>query len=294
MRRRLRAPRGPRSLPEVRRGDHRAGAVGHRARGRLRDLVPPGRRAVPGPGRRAARATRGLLARRLARSRRPARSSTSARATGRCSARSRARGREAVGLERRPSDRPDALRGRPRARRTLVGDRLLALARALRDAGAAVDHAAGLLDPDGLLVIAMPNPDSLQARAFGDRWFGLDLPRHLVHVPAPALVDRLESLGLEIERVSHGRGGQVLFGWLHGLVGLPAGTPEPLRRDPAARGARRRAVPAATSAARARRRDRRAAARRGRVPGRAARAPGRHGLRRGAAWLTRSGPGSWS
>ena len=54
----------------------------------------------------------------------------------------------------------------------------------LRDAGAALDHAASLLDPDGVVVIAMPNPASLQARAFGDRWLALDLPRHLVHVPA--------------------------------------------------------------------------------------------------------------
>ena len=31
--------------------------------------------------------------------------------------------------------------------------------------------------------IAVPNADSLQARAFGDRWLHLDLPRHLVHLP---------------------------------------------------------------------------------------------------------------
>ncbi len=89
----------------------------------------------------------------------------------------------------------------------------------LRDAGASLDRAAELLAPGGVVVIAMPNPDSLQAQVFGDRWFALDLPRHLVHVPAKTLLTRLSGLGLEPTRVSQLRGGQVLFGWLHGIVG---------------------------------------------------------------------------
>ena len=40
-----------------------------------------------------------------------------------------------------------------------------------------------------------------------------------MHVPARSLVARLRDLGLRIERVSHLRGGQAVFGWLHGLVG---------------------------------------------------------------------------
>jgi Methyltransferase domain len=82
----------------------------------------------------------------------------------------------------------------------------------------ALAAAAGLLGEDGVLVVAVPNSDSLQARAFGDRWLALDLPRHLVHIPARALLARLRESGLRITRVSHVRGGQVLFGWLHGLV----------------------------------------------------------------------------
>jgi SAM-dependent methyltransferase len=96
----------------------------------------------------------------------------------------------------------------------------------LRVAGAVLDHAAGLLDPGGVLVIAIPNPASLQARAFGGRWLALDLPRHLVHVPAPAVIGRLRSLGLEVERTSHVRGGQVAFGWLAGLVGSMPSHPD--------------------------------------------------------------------
>ena len=96
----------------------------------------------------------------------------------------------------------------------------------LREAGEVVAHAAGLLAPGGVIVIAMPNQGSMQASAFGDRWLALDLPRHLVHVPAAALIDRLRSLDLEVERVSYVRGGQVAFGWLHGLVGALPGRPD--------------------------------------------------------------------
>jgi len=84
--------------------------------------------------------------------------------------------------------------------------------------GPALDHATGLLSPGGVLVVAIPNTASLQARIFGDRWFGRDLPRHLVHIPAVALLARLEQNGLDVRRVSYLRGGQVVFGWLEGLV----------------------------------------------------------------------------
>jgi SAM-dependent methyltransferase len=92
--------------------------------------------------------------------------------------------------------------------------------------GRAIDHAGRHLRPGGALLVAVPNTDSLQARAFGDRWFHLDLPRHLVHLPASALTQRLRSLGLAVTRVSHWRGGQALFGWLHGLVGTLPGRPD--------------------------------------------------------------------
>jgi hypothetical protein len=74
--------------------------------------------------------------------------------------------------------------------------------------------------------VAVPNAASLQARIFGDRWFHLDLPRHLVHLPAKTLTARLEELGLGVTRVSHWRGGQALFGWLHGMVGTLPGRPD--------------------------------------------------------------------
>ncbi|HMI80369.1 MAG TPA: hypothetical protein VK480_01150, partial [Solirubrobacterales bacterium] len=100
----------------------------------------------------------------------------------------------------------------------------------------ALERAVGLLEPGGVLAIAVPNADSLQCRLFGARWFALDPPRHLVHLGGGALRRRLGELGLRVERVSHWRGGQVVFGWVDGLVGLLPGHPslyEAIRRPEA-------------------------------------------------------------
>jgi SAM-dependent methyltransferase len=96
----------------------------------------------------------------------------------------------------------------------------------LRQPARALRHAATLLAPGGTLVVAVPNATSLQARVFGDRWLALDLPRHLVHLSPPALLTEIEALGLRVERVSYMRGGQVVFGWIHGLVGKLPGHPD--------------------------------------------------------------------
>ena len=96
----------------------------------------------------------------------------------------------------------------------------------MRRAGDALDRAIGLLAPHGVLVVAIPNRSSLQAAAFGDSWFAIDYPRHLVHVPAATLLARLRERGLSIERVSHIRGGQAVFGWLYGLIGRLPGQPD--------------------------------------------------------------------
>jgi hypothetical protein len=108
----------------------------------------------------------------------------------------------------------------------------------LPEAGLMLNAAAARLAPRGLLLLAAPNPSSIQARLFGPRWLALDLPRHLVHVPAAALLERIEAAGLRVERVSYLRGGQVLFGWLDGIVGRLPGRLDlydAIRRAPARR-----------------------------------------------------------
>jgi SAM-dependent methyltransferase len=131
----------------------------------------------------------------------------------------RARGREATGIDCYPTHPDVRDESIDRVAGRWAGIVFWHSLEHLPRAGESLDIACSLLEPDGVLMIAMPNPDSLQAAAFGDSWFALDYPRHLVHVPAAALLARLKSLGLAVERVSYLRGGQIVFGWLHGLVG---------------------------------------------------------------------------
>jgi SAM-dependent methyltransferase len=146
-------------------------------------------------------------------------------------------GREATGLERTSNGADVAAQ-----RLSEVGDSWAAIVfwhslEHLPEPGVALEQAAGMLTPGGVLVVAVPNSDSLQARVFGDRWLALDLPRHLVHLTSSALRTRLRDLGLRVERVSYLRGGQVVFGWLDGMVGALPGAPslyDAIRR-PAAR-----------------------------------------------------------
>jgi len=106
----------------------------------------------------------------------------------------------------------------------------------LRDPSEALAGAAARLLPGGILIVAVPNRASAQAQAFGPDWLALDLPRHLTHLNPGALTGRLAELGLAVTRVSHWRGGQVVFGWLHGLVGRLPGRPslyDAVRREQA-------------------------------------------------------------
>lgn len=122
----------------------------------------------------------------------------------------------------------------------------------LPEPGRAIDALGALLRPEGAVIIAVPNSASLQARLFGDRWLALDLPRHLVHLTASALLHRLREAGLQVKRVSYLRGGQVVFGWLHGFVGLLPGRPnlyDAIRRPPARSAPMPRAVRWSTLAA---------------------------------------------
>lgn len=137
-----------------------------------------------------------------------------------------ARGRRATGLERHATD--------PRVRSLDLGEvdgpwAAIVFWHSLEHLdlpGTAIDRAAAILAQGGVLVVAAPNADSIQAALFGDRWLALDLPRHRAHIGATALVARLRGLGLRVERISHLRGGQVVFGWLHGLVGSLPGHPD--------------------------------------------------------------------
>ena len=134
-----------------------------------------------------------------------------------------------------PGPRRPARRAARRGQGRVGGGGLLALARAparARGRRSATRPACSL--PGGVVVVAVPNNDSVQAQAFGDRWLHLDLPRHLVHLSTGSLRRGLRDSGFKVERVSFVRGGQIVIGWLQGLVGLLPGHPDlyqALRRE---------------------------------------------------------------
>ena len=106
------------------------------------------------------------------------------------------RGREVVGLERdasRPDMRDERLDELDGEWAAIVFWHSL---EHLPEPGEAIRHAARLLRPRGVVVVAVPDADSLQARAFGDRWLHLDPPRHLVHLARGRSSTGLERRGL--------------------------------------------------------------------------------------------------
>lgn len=73
----------------------------------------------------------------------------------------------------------------------------------LDDPAETLRRAGDALAPGGLLVVAVPNGGSLQARLGGERWFGLDLPRHAVLFTEEGLRALVGRCGYAVERVRH-------------------------------------------------------------------------------------------
>ncbi|HSJ56543.1 MAG TPA: class I SAM-dependent methyltransferase, partial [Anaerolineae bacterium] len=68
----------------------------------------------------------------------------------------------------------------------------------LYDPAATLQELRRIVKPGGWLVMAVPNPDSLDARLFGPAWAGYDVPRHLYTFPTPVLHDLLAREGFEV------------------------------------------------------------------------------------------------
>ena len=77
-----------------------------------------------------------------------------------------------------------------------------------------VARAAELLRPGGLVAIAVPNYDSLQARFFGRHWFHLDVPRHYFHFGPKALESLLSRHRFRVVQTDHFCFEQNPYGWL--------------------------------------------------------------------------------
>jgi SAM-dependent methyltransferase len=73
----------------------------------------------------------------------------------------------------------------------------------LDDPGTALDRIAGWLKPGGVLLLGVPNIDSLQARIGGRRWLHYDPPRHRHHFTPAGLRTLLGGHGFIVEREHH-------------------------------------------------------------------------------------------
>ncbi len=81
----------------------------------------------------------------------------------------------------------------------------------------AVARARELLIPGGLLAVAVPNSESLQARFFGRNWFHLDVPRHYWHFGTKSLEQLLNRHHFRLVQVDHFCFEQNPYGWLQSL-----------------------------------------------------------------------------
>ena len=57
-----------------------------------------------------------------------------------------------------------------------------------------------LLKPSGSMILQVPNIDSWQFRWFGARWYGLDIPRHVIDYSLRAIAGLVESAGFKVVR----------------------------------------------------------------------------------------------
>jgi SAM-dependent methyltransferase len=84
-----------------------------------------------------------------------------------------------------------------------------------------LDVVASRIRPGGILVIATPNPHSIQYQLLGRYWRHLDAPRHLQLIPLDLLRKRLERTGVYFVHTTTGDAGGVILsrgGWQQSLM----------------------------------------------------------------------------
>lgn len=87
----------------------------------------------------------------------------------------------------------------------------------ISDPTAVLRHCARLLKPQGVLIVAVPNLASWQARIFGSRWFHLDVPRHLIHFTPRSLTAVLAQSGFDVRDFQFASAHD-LYGWVQSAL----------------------------------------------------------------------------
>ena len=60
-----------------------------------------------------------------------------------------------------------------------------------------------LLKPNGVAILQVPNIESWQFKIFGARWYGLDIPRHVIDYSRNSMLKLLADSGFVVTRVRH-------------------------------------------------------------------------------------------
>ena len=70
----------------------------------------------------------------------------------------------------------------------------------MHDLNETVSALKGLLKPTGKIILALPNPESWDAKYYKQFWAAYDLPRHLYHFSARNISDLATRFGLQVEK----------------------------------------------------------------------------------------------
>jgi len=106
------------------------------------------------------------------------------------------------------------------------------------DPVATIRRAREIIRPGGLMLVAVPNFESLQRRFAGRHWFHLDVPRHYHHFRLRVLARLLEENGFDVVDVRHFNLEQNPYGWIQSILnraGFPNNFLYDLLKSPTAR-----------------------------------------------------------
>jgi len=90
----------------------------------------------------------------------------------------------------------------------------------MRDIRNVMSNLARLLAPGGKLIVAVPDSGGLQATIFGPKWLHADVPRHLYHFDAKALLHCLGTSGFSVRKIWHQEFEYDLLGWSQSALNL--------------------------------------------------------------------------
>jgi SAM-dependent methyltransferase len=95
----------------------------------------------------------------------------------------------------------------------------------LRDPLGTLNTVRRHLSPTGVLLIAVPDYDGMQARLFGRNWLHLDIPRHLYHYCGSSLPALLTATGFRLAHRWHQEFEYDLIGWSQSALNYLLPTP---------------------------------------------------------------------